>query len=277
MRAFRKTISENGVGLMEEQSRKGNTSNTVLQVKNLGKRFGGLEILNDLSFSVSKGERRAFIGPNGAGKSTLFNMVAGDLEPSSGEIYYLGQNITKVPDYKRVRNGIVRTFQKNNLLNQLSVLENLLLVLQKQIGVENIWFKPLTKKKYPEMYGQAEHLLETWRLAEERNTLVKNLSYGEQRQVEIVLGIATEPRILLLDEPTAGMSNKETQHILGLLQNMPEDLTLLIIEHDMEVVFGLADRVTVLHDGGIFAEGDPQAIKSDPRIYEIYFGKGEVV
>lgn len=245
----------------------------ALRVEGLGKRFGGLEILKDISFTVCQGERRAFIGPNGAGKSTLFNMIAGDLPATSGEIYYFSDNISRVPNHQRVRKGMVRTFQKNNLLQELSVLDNLLLVLQVKLGIENVWSRRRTARNFPEIYNRADQLLETWGLADRRNTIVKKLSYGEQRQVEILLGIATEPKVLLLDEPTAGMSNTETQHILKLLQNMPRDLTLLIIEHDMEVVFGLADKVSVLHNGGILLEGDPRTIQSDPRVYEIYFGK----
>jgi branched-chain amino acid transport system ATP-binding protein len=260
---------------MTEQVLKTNQTEEMLNVKGLAKRFGGLEILKDVTFSVKKGERRAFIGPNGAGKSTLFNMIAGDLEVSGGNVYYEGKDITSFPNYRRVNNGIVRTFQKNNLLNELTVIQNLLLVLQKKAKIENTWFKSLNRKNFPNVFDRAEDLLITWGLSERKDTLVKNLSYGEQRQVEIILGIATEPKILLLDEPTAGMSNKETQRILELLQGLPKDLTLLIIEHDMDVVFGLADQVTVLHNGGVFVEGEPEKIQSDPRVYEIYFGKEE--
>jgi branched-chain amino acid transport system ATP-binding protein len=249
----------------------------ALRVEGLSKSFGGLEILKDLSFTVSQGERHAFIGPNGAGKTTLFNMISGELKPSGGKILYFGQDVTRVPNFKRVDKGMARTFQKNNLLNELSVLDNLLLVLQRKVGLQNIWFRPRSHKNFPEIYNHANELLETWGLVDRRDAIVMNLSYGEQRQVEILLGIATEPRILLLDEPTAGMSNTETQQILKLLQKMPKDLTLLIIEHDMDVVFGLADQVTVLHNGGILVEGDPQTIQKDPRVYEIYFGKEEVL
>lgn len=245
----------------------------ALRVQGIGKRFGGLEILKDITFSVNPGERRAFIGPNGAGKSTLFNMIAGDLAASSGDIYYFNENISRVPNHQRVRKGMVRTFQKSNLLQELSVLDNLLLVLQVKFGLHHVWLRRRTTKQFPNLYNRAEQLLDTWGLADRKDTMVKKLSYGEQRQVEIMLGIATEPKVLLLDEPTAGMSNTETQHILKLLQNMPRDLTLLIIEHDMEVVFGLADRISVLYNGNIFLEGDPQMIKTDPRVYEIYFGK----
>lgn len=249
----------------------------ALYVEGLGKSFGGLEILKDVTFSVKHGERRAFIGPNGAGKSTLFNMIVGDLEPSEGNIFYFGENVTNVPNYQRSIKGLVRTFQKNNLLSQLTVLENLLLVLQKKAGIENSWFKTRSRKQFPEIYDRADELLVTWGLSDRRDSIVKNLSYGEQRQVEIVLGIAMEPKILLLDEPTAGMSHLETQHILRLLQKMPNDITMLIVEHDMDVVFGLAETVTVLYNGGILLEGSPQMIQSDPRVYEIYFGKEGVI
>ncbi|MEB3100161.1 ABC transporter ATP-binding protein [Ferviditalea candida] len=249
----------------------------VLRLEGVGKSFGGLKILQDLSFSVKQGERRAFIGPNGAGKSTLFNIIAGDLEPSAGEVVYFSEKITGMPNFGRVRNGLVRTFQRNNLLNELTVMENLLLALQVKEGVEHIWFRPRERRYFAKMYDRAEELLETWGLYDRRNSRVKQLSYGEQRQAEILLGIAMEPKVLLLDEPTAGMSNKETQYILDLLQRLPKDLTLLIIEHDMEVVFGVAEKVTVLHNGGILLEGDPQIIRNDPRVYEIYFGEDGVL
>jgi branched-chain amino acid transport system ATP-binding protein len=254
----------------------GSPQEDILLVEGLGKSFGGLEILVDLSFRVRKGERRAFIGPNGAGKSTLFNMIAGELAPSRGNIYYRGTNITRTPVYERVRNGLVRTFQKNNLFNHLTVLDNVLLVLQRKMGVADVWYRSRTSKRFAQLYESAEQFLHTWGLYDRRDVVVHSLSYGEQRQVEILLGVATEPEVLLLDEPTAGMSNAETQQILTLLQSMPREMTLLIIEHDMDVVFGLADRVTVLHNGGILLEGNPQTVQQDSRVYEVYFGKEQV-
>lgn len=248
----------------------------VLRLDKLGKSFGGLRILKDISFSVTKGERHAILGPNGAGKTTLFNIITGELSPSEGEIYLFNENITKLPTHRRVRRGMVRTFQKNTLLNQLTVLDNLLNVLQVKYNVENVWYKARKERVYPEIYEKADELLETWGLIERKHTLVDNLSYGEQRQVEILLGIATDPKILLLDEPTAGMSHAETHAILELLKKLPRDLTLIIIEHDMDVIFEIAERVTVLHDGGILVQGDPEIIRSDERVYEVYFGK-EVV
>ena len=259
--------------LSEEKKR----SDSVLSVDKIGKSFGGLEILKDITFNVKKGERIGIIGPNGAGKTTLFNMIAGDLEPSKGQMFYSGKNITKVPNYKRVHQGIVRTYQKNNLLNELTVLDNLLFVLQRKAGVENVWYKRLNDSQYPDLYDKANTLLETWRLMDRRDTVVNSLSYGEQRQIEILLGIATEPSVLLLDEPTAGMSNVETQYILELLKNLPKDLTILIIEHDMEVVFGLSDKMIVLHDGVVLVNGDPATVRADKRVNEIYMGKEGVL
>lgn len=246
---------------------------SILRLDQIGKSFGGLKILTDITFDVKKGERIGIIGPNGAGKTTLFNMIAGDLEPSKGQMFYGDKNITKVPNYKRVHQGIVRTYQKNNLLNDLTVLDNLLFVLQRKAGIENVWHKMLTNKEYPDLYDQANTLLETWRLADRRDRVINSLSYGEQRQIEILLGIATEPSLLLLDEPTAGMSNVETQHILELLKSLPKDLTVLIIEHDMDVVFGISDKMIVLHDGVVLVNGDPATIRADKRVNEIYMGK----
>jgi branched-chain amino acid transport system ATP-binding protein len=252
-------------------------NDTILSINGIGKSFGGLQILKNISLDVKKGERIGIIGPNGAGKTTFFNLLTGDLEPTKGEIYYDNENITKQPNYKRARKGLVRTFQKNNLLNDLSVLDNLLLVLQRKQGFENVWYKVRDAKQYPELFNKADELLETWGLMKQKDVIVKNLSYGEQRQIEILLGVATEPSILLLDEPTAGMSQSETDYIVDLLYKLPKDLTLMIIEHDLEVVFGLSDRMVVLYDGGVLVEGEPEQVRKDERVNEIYIGSGDEI
>lgn len=249
----------------------------ILTISGIGKSFGGLHILKDISLEVEKGERIGIIGPNGAGKTTFFNLLVGDLEPTYGEIYHYNKNITKQPNYKRVRSGIVRTFQKNNLLNELTVLDNLLLVLQRKQGLGHVWFKLRGQKQYSDLYEKADELLETWGLSHQRDVIVKNLSYGEQRQIEILLGVATDPSILLLDEPTAGMSQSETNYIVDLLYKLPKDLTLMIIEHDLDVVFGLADRMVVLYDGGVLVEGEPNKVRNDDRVNKIYIGSGDEV
>ncbi|WP_413382243.1 ABC transporter ATP-binding protein [Alkalihalobacillus sp. 1P02AB] len=247
----------------------------TLTVDGVGKSFGGLHILKDISLEVYKGERIGIIGPNGAGKTTFFNLLTGDLPPSKGEIYHNEKKITKLPNYKRTRQGMVRTFQKNNLLNELSVLDNLLLTLQRKLGYGYVWYKMRNEKKYKAIYEEAHQLLEKWGLKHRTNAIVKNLSYGEQRQIEILLGVALEPQILLLDEPTAGMSQSETDYIVDLLYKLPKDLTLLIIEHDLDVVFGIADRMVVLYDGGVLVEGSPEMVRNDPKVNQIYIGSEE--
>lgn len=249
----------------------------ILTISGIGKSFGGLHILKNISLEVEQGERIGIIGPNGAGKTTFFNLLTGDLEPSFGEIYYRKTNISKHPNYKRARNGIVRTFQKNNLLNDLSVIDNLLLVLQRKQGIGHIWFKQRGAKQYYELFEKADELLDKWGLFHQRNAIVKNLSYGEQRQIEILLGVATEPTILLLDEPTAGMSQSETNYIVDLLYKLPKELTVMIIEHDLDIVFGLANRMVVLFEGEILIDGDPEVVRKDERVNKIYIGSGDEV
>lgn len=249
----------------------------ALRVENLGKHFGGLQVLEKLSFSVAAGERRAIIGPNGAGKTTLFNVIAGELPASEGKIFLFGEDVTGLPNYRRARLGLARTFQKNNLFLNLTVLDNLALVLQKKLGLEKVWFRPRSRGGFPRIYDEAMTTLETWQLAARADLPVGELSYGEQRQMEILLGLASGPRLLLLDEPTAGMSMAETRQILDLLRRLPPAVTLLIIEHDMDVVFGLADRITVLYYGRVLAEGTPEEIRADQRVREVYLGaEGEL-
>ncbi|MFD2922295.1 ABC transporter ATP-binding protein [Halobacillus naozhouensis] len=250
---------------------------TILKVDAVNKSFGGLEILKEVSFNVNQGERIGVIGPNGAGKTTFFNLLTGDLSPSKGTIYFNGSNITKEPNYRRARRGIVRTFQKNNLLDELSILDNLLLVLQRKHGLKYTWFRIRKEKYYAKLYSEAEELLDTWGLYKRRHVNVKNLSYGEQRQIEIMLGIATDPSILLLDEPTAGMSQSETDYIVNLLTKLPEELTLMIIEHDLDIIFGLAERMIVLHDGHVLIDDSPEIVRDHPQVNEIYMGSEEIV
>lgn len=247
---------------------------SILKVDGIGKSFGGLNILNNINFEVNKGERIGIIGPNGAGKTTFFNLLTGDLNPSRGTLYYASNNITQFPNHKRAKIGIARTFQKNNLMHDLTVLDHLLLVLQRKRGLGKVWFKPRQEKQYPHIYQEAHELLQTWGLEEQTHVIVKNLSYGEQRQIEILLGIATEPKVLLLDEPTAGLSQVETDYIVDLFYKLPRDITILIIEHDLDIVFGLADRMIVLYNGEVLIDDEPEIVRKDHRVNEIYIGKG---
>lgn len=240
----------------------------ILNVDHLAKNFGALAAVNRVSFSVEPGERRAIIGPNGAGKTTLFNLISGELEPSSGHAQFRGHEITKLPPNARAQLGMARTFQRNNLFLGLSVWENVRLAGH-----------PL-KSVAPRAFGGTElanskiirENLERVGLIERRDTLARNLSYGEQRQLELAIALATQPKILLLDEPAAGMSPAETNRLLELLREMPRTITLLIIEHDMDVVFGLAERVTVLHYGQVIADGTAETVRVDPRVLEVYLG-----
>ena len=229
----------------------------ALEVQNISKNFGGIRVLQSVSFSVETGERRAIIGSNGAGKTTLFNIISGTKKPSFGKILYFGQNVTRLSAFHRSRLGIGRTFQINNLFFNLSLKSNISLALQ------------VTKSSL-----DIEGFLERWGFSEKADVKVGALSYGEQRQVEVLLALAQSPKLILLDEPTAGMSPVETKIITEMIAGLPKDISILIIEHDMEVVFSLADRITVLHLGQILCEGNKEKVKADPRVREIYLGTG---
>lgn len=228
----------------------------ALEVKNISKNFGGLKVLKNVSFSVEAGERRAIIGPNAAGKTTLFNVISGILKPDTGNIEFFGKNITGLKPFQRARLGIARTFQKNNLFSSLSVMENLKLAM----GRHKAKVKP-------------DELLENFGLQERKLSRICELSYGEQRQVEILLALAQSPKLILLDEPTAGMSPVETEAICRIIGSLPRDIAILMIEHDLEVVFNLADRVTVLHLGEVICEDDRVKIRDNVRVREAYLGK----
>ncbi|WP_066067871.1 ABC transporter ATP-binding protein [Neobacillus soli] len=247
----------------------------ILSLKGLSKHFGGIKVIEDVTLEVTAGERVGLIGPNGAGKSTLFNMIAGDLEPSGGSISYFADMINRWPNYKRTEQGIVRTFQKNNLMLGLTVKENLLLVLQRIDKKHTQWWKTANKKNYPSLYEKVEKLLYEWGLQEYSQTKVQDLSYGVQRQIEIIMAIAGNPKLLLLDEPTAGMSQLETDQIISLINKLPSEVTIMMIEHDIEVLFGNMDRVIVLHAGTLIADGSPEEVRVNPDVKEIYMGKEE--
>ena len=249
----------------------------ILSLNGIAKQFGGLKVIEDITMNVAVGEKVGLIGPNGAGKTTLFNMIAGDLEPSGGEISYFGKNINKTTNYKRTQSGIVRTFQKNNLMTGLSVKENLLLVLQRMRKEHNQWWKLATKKNYADLFQEADDFLTQWGLIEYSHKTVQDLSYGVQRQIEIVLAVAGEPKLLLLDEPTAGMSQLETDQIIALINNLPEHVSIIMIEHDIDVLFGNMDRVVVLHSGKLICDGKPEDVRNDPEVKEIYMGKESFV
>jgi len=219
---------------------------------------------------VQPGEHRAIIGPNGAGKTTLFSLISGEQRPSGGTITLFGRDVTRLPPHRRAGLGLARTYQITNLFPRLSALDNCLLAVQALLPVKLQLLRAVTR--YPHLFERATAVLESVGLGAKRNDAVRNLSHGEQRQLEIGLALAGAPRLILLDEPTAGLSPAESHLMTELLKRLDPAITLLIIEHDMDVAFALADRITVLQYGRVVADGLAQAVKDDPLVQEIYLG-----
>ena len=228
----------------------------VLRTEGLTIRFGGLTALDNVNFEIQHGEIRAIIGPNGAGKSTFFNCLTGVLRPSAGRILFNGDDITGLPPDRISRKGIARSYQITNILPNATTLENV------RIAAHHSAFRDILDK--------AEAVLESVGLRDKADELAANLSHGEQRNLEIGIALATEPQLLCLDEPTAGMSAAETHGTMELVRRIAKNLTILIVEHDMQVVMELAQRITVLHYGAILAEGTPAEIQENPRVLEVY-------
>jgi branched-chain amino acid transport system ATP-binding protein len=239
----------------------------VLRTEELGIRFGGLAALNGVNFEVARGEIRAVIGPNGAGKSTFFNCLTGVLRPSSGRIVFNGDDITGLPPDRISRKGIARSYQITNILPNATTFENVRIAAQSR---RHGWSLFSHHRAFPDIIEKADAVLATVGLARKADELAANLSHGEQRNLEIGIALATEPQLLCLDEPTAGMSAGETDDTIALVRRIAKNLTILIVEHDMTVVMGLAHRITVLHYGAILAEGTPAEIQSNPRVLEVY-------
>ncbi len=239
----------------------------MLRTEGLTIRFGGLTALNNVNLEVRRGEIRAVIGPNGAGKSTFFNCVTGVLRPTSGRILLNGNDITGQPPNMISRSGIARSYQITNSLPNATALENVRIAAQSRRHGWNM-FRHYTE--FRDIIDKAEAVLASVGLASKADELASNLSHGEQRNLEIGIALATEPQLLCLDEPTAGMSAAETQDIMQLVRKIAKDLTVLIVEHDMPLVMELADRITVLHYGQVLAEGPPAEIQNNPRVMEVY-------
>ena len=246
---------------------------TALEVDNLSHSFGGLTALADVRLAVAPGERRAIIGPNGAGKTTLFNIISGIFRPSTGRIRLFGQDVTRLPTHRRAQLGLARTFQISTLFPRLSVLDSVLLAVQ---GLDAARFTLHRRRAaYGRLLERAESLLADWGLADRAHQVTRQLSYGEQRQVELVLALAGRPKVLLLDEPTAGLSPAETASVAAMIRRFSRDTTILLIEHDMDVALDLVDRVTVLVQGRVLAEGSKDEVRSDPKVAAIYFGSDD--
>jgi branched-chain amino acid transport system ATP-binding protein len=247
-----------------------NSNVPVLELKDLAKSFGGLRAVRGVSLKILPGERKAIIGPNGAGKTTLFNLITGTLPASSGHVLLYGQDVTRWPSHRRAALGMARTFQVTSLFPKLTVLDNVLLAIKGRRATKFVMWRFLSS--YREVYDRAHELLERASFLDRRDTQVRYLSHGEQRQLEIVLGLACEPDILLLDEPAAGLSSGESAEMAKFLQGLDRKMALLLIEHDMDIVFDVADEISVLHFGEILESGSAERIRSSTKVQEIYLG-----
>jgi branched-chain amino acid transport system ATP-binding protein len=242
----------------------------ALALRGLRKQFGGLTCIDELTLTVEEAERRAVIGPNGAGKTTLFNLITGMIPPTAGEISLFGRSVTRLPPYRRTALGLGRTYQVTNLFPRLTVEQNAVLALH---GLRRSKFDMLRRwKKNRGVARDAAQALERFGLAARAQVPVRELSHGEQRQLEVAVALATRPRVLLLDEPGAGLSPGERVAMAAIIRSLPSTLTVLLIEHDMDMALGLVDQVTVLHNGRTIAEGPVREIQGNPAVQEIYLG-----
>lgn len=256
---------------MSQGIRKGG-GEPVLELKGLSKSFGGLHALRDVSLQIFPGDRKAIIGPNGAGKTTLFNVITGIFPASSGQVLLFGQDITAWPSHRRTALGMARTFQITSLFPKLTVLDNVLLAIKGLRRTKFVMWRLLSS--YRDVYEKAYQLLEQAGYLDRKDVQVRNLSHGEQRQLEIVLGLASDPKILLLDEPAAGLASGESYEMGQFLKRLDPDLAILLIEHDMDVVFDYADHISVLHFGEVVETGATEQIRRSARVQEIYLGTG---
>jgi branched-chain amino acid transport system ATP-binding protein len=244
---------------------------TALRVDGVSKQFGGVQALDGVSLTLEAGERRALLGPNGSGKTTLFNLIGGQLSPTQGRVFLFGQDVTALPAHRRAHAGLARTFQITTLFPSLSVAENIHLAVL--AFSRSRYALHLPADRYRDVIGHVETLLADWRFGANRATAVRSLSYGEQRKLEIAMALAHRPRLLLLDEPAAGLSTAETQNVVELIQRLDREVTVLVIEHDMDVAFEVAERFTILYQGRIVADGTADQIRANEQVQSIYFGE----
>jgi len=243
----------------------------ALRTDQLSLNFGGLKAVSNVSFTLEKGARHALIGPNGAGKTTFINILTGSLSPSGGEIFLGEKRITRMSQHERVKRGITRTFQITALFPGLTVVESVVLAICERQGCGGVFLRAVAEQK--EAIEEARDLLRSLHLERETNAPTRNLPYGKQRLLEIALALATRPQVLLLDEPAAGIPAGESQEMMSVISALPGDVSVLLIEHDMSLVFRFAEKITVMMAGEILTEGTPREIASDPRVREVYLGE----
>ena len=242
----------------------------VLELNGLSKSFGGLHAVRDVTLKIMPGDRKAIIGPNGAGKTTLFKIITGIFPATSGQVLLFGQDVTSWPSHQRTALGMARTFQVTHLFPKLTVLDNVLLAINGLRKSKFVMWRFLSS--YRDVYEKAHGLLEQADFLDRKDTEVRYLSHGEQRQLEIVLGLASDPKVLLLDEPAAGLSSGESTEMAKFLMGLDPNLAILLIEHDMDVVFDVADQILVLHFGEVLETGTPEQIHGSKKVQEIYLG-----
>jgi len=244
----------------------------ALETRGLCKSFGALEVARNIDFTLGRGERRALIGPNGAGKTTFVNLITGAIKPSAGQVWLGGTDVTRLSQAERVKRGLARTFQINQLFRGLSVLENVCMSVSERVGARRQFLKPVGKRI--DVIEEAHGIMASLGLEGDARRLVRELPYGRQRLVEIAIALGLKPTVLLLDEPTAGVPEGEGGILVEVIQGLPSDISVLIIEHDMEVVFRFAQRITVLVAGQILTEGTPAEIAANPEVRAVYLGEG---
>lgn len=248
-------------------------ADTVLSAQGLVMKFGGITATNNVNLNLRKGARHALIGPNGAGKTTLINLLTGVLQPTEGRIVLEGEDISHLPPHQRVRRGMVRTFQINQLFDSMSPLQTLAMVVSQHHGLGGQWWQPLGAQR--RVVERCEQLLEQFHLTSVAQQETRVLAYGKRRLLEIAIALACEPRVLLLDEPVAGVPAGEREELLQTVAALPADVSILLIEHDMDLVFSFAKRMTVLVNGTVLTEGDPEEIAADPEVKAVYLGHAE--
>ena len=244
----------------------------VLRTQGLVKRFGGITATDHVNLNIAHGARHALIGPNGAGKTTLINLMTGVLPATEGRIELMGQDITQLAPHQRVKRGLVRTFQINQLFQSLTPLETLVMVVTQHVGEGARWWQPLGVNAA--VTERAEALLAQFHLTDVMHQRTEHLAYGKRRLLEMAIALACEPKVLLLDEPVAGVPAGEREELLQTVARLPADVSVVLIEHDMDLVFNFADRITVLVNGAVLTEGSPQAIAHDPQVKAVYLGTG---